>query len=68
MEKKYLGQIEFKLNKIMVYATKEGYSLSIYRKEYLIHECNLLDDDHVWRELRAIGYKKSYIKVILSML
>ena len=68
MEKKYLGQIECKLSKVMVYATKEGYSLSIYRKEYLIHECNLLDDDHVYRELQSMGYKKSYIKVILSML
>ena len=68
MDNIYLGQIEQGLSKVMVYYNDNGYVLRIYSNDNLMHECELLDDDHVWRELRARGYKKSFCKVILSML
>ena len=68
MEKVYLGQIEQGLTKVKVYYNPNGYVIGIYFNDRIQAECELLDDDHVWRELRARGYKKSFCKVILSML
>ena len=31
-------------------------------------ECNLLDGDHVARELEHLGYSQSFINVVLTML
>lgn len=74
MNNTYLGQIEKgKDNKVMVYATKEGFKLvftSFYnnRTECDRSECDLLDSDHVSRELEHLGYSQSFIDVVLSML
>ena len=68
MEVIYLGQIEQGLHKVAIYYNDNGYVLRIYSNDNLMQECELLDDDHVWRELRSRGYKKSFCKVILSML
>ena len=68
MEKTYLGQIERGLQSVKVFYNEKGYVLDIYFNDRIIAECELLDDDHVWRELKARGFKKSFRKVILSML
>ena len=67
-EKTYLGQIEQGITKVMVYYIDSGYLIEFYTNDNLQAECDLLDDDHVWRELKARGFKKSFRKVILSML
>jgi hypothetical protein len=64
----YLGQIEKgKNNKVEVYATKEGFKL-IFNYNGNVSECDLLDSDHIARELKHLGYYQSFIDVILSML
>ena len=68
MEKTYLGQIEQGITKVMVYYIDSGYFLEFYTNDRVMAECELLDDDHVWRELKMRGFKKSFRKVILSML
>ena len=74
MNNTYLGQIEKgRNNKVAVYGTKEGFKLvftSFYnnRTECNRKECNLLDADHVARELEYLGYSQSFIDVVLSML
>ena len=74
MNNTYLGQIEKgKDNKVAVYGTKKGFKLvftsfSNNRTECDRKECDLLDGDHVARELEHLGYSQSFIDVILSML
>jgi hypothetical protein len=68
MEKIYLGQVEKGITKVMVYYNPNGYVIDIFSNDNLMVSCELLDSDHVWRELKARGFKKSYRKVILSML
>ena len=74
MNNTYLGQIEKgRDNKVAVYGTKEGFKLVFTffyndRTECDRKECNLLDGDHVARELEHLGYSQSFIDVILSML
>ena len=68
MERVYLGQIEKGLDKVVVYYNEGGYEIDFFRNDRLMANCQLLDDDHVWRELKERGYKKSFRKVILSML
>lgn len=74
MNNTYLGQIEKgRDNKVVVYGTKEGFKLvftsfSNNRTECDRKECNLLDGDHVARELEHLGYSNSFIDVVLSML
>jgi hypothetical protein len=67
-EEIYLGNIEQGITNLKVYANDYGYKIYIYSNGNLMAECELLDSDHVWRELRARGYKKSVCKVVLSML
>lgn len=67
-EEIYLGNIEQGITNLKVYANDYGYKLYIYSNGNLMAECELLDSDHVWRELEARGYKKSIRKVVLSML
>ena len=64
----YLGNIEQGITNLKVYANDYGYKLYFYSNGNLMTECELLDSDHVWRELKARGYKKSIRKVVLSML
>jgi hypothetical protein len=68
MEKIYLGQVEKGISKVMVYYNPNGYVIDIFSNDNLMVSCELLDSDHVWRELKARGFKKSFRKVILSML
>ena len=68
MEKIYLGQVEKGITRVMVYYNPNGYVIDIFSNDNLMVSCELLDSDHVWRELKARGFKKSYRKVILSML
>jgi hypothetical protein len=68
MEKTYLGQIEKGLQCVKVFYNEKGFVLKFYFNDRIQAECELLDDDHVWRELKARGFKKSFRKVILSML
>jgi hypothetical protein len=68
MEKTYLGQIEKGLQRVKVFYNEKGFVLDFYFNDRLTDECELLDDDHVWRELKARAYGKSFRKVILSML
>jgi hypothetical protein len=67
-EEIYLGNIEQGITNLKVYANDYGYKIYIYSNGNLMAECELLDSDHVWRELRARGYKKSFCKVVLGML
>lgn len=67
-EEIYLGNIEKGITNLKVYANDYGYKIYIYSNGNLMTECELLDSDHVWRELRARGYKKSVCKVVLGML
>ena len=64
---KYLGQIEKGDDRLSVYGTQEGFKL-IFNSNDKKSECDLLDGDHVARELQHLGYPESYIDVILSML
>ena len=64
----YLGQIESHIDRVMVYYNDDGYEIDFFSKNKLIASCQLLDDDHVWRELKARGYKKFYRRVIINML
>ncbi len=50
------------------YEMGSGYLIEFYDREGLVVTCELFDDDHVYRELKHRGFKKSFIKVILSML
>jgi hypothetical protein len=68
MERVYLGQIEKGIDKVVVYYTEYGYEIDFFSNDNLMANCELYDDDHVWRELEHRGYKKSFRKVILSML
>jgi hypothetical protein len=81
MEKKFLGCIERTsqpYDKILVFAfwnenakdyeMGSGYLIEFYDREKLVVTCELFDNDHVYRELKHRGFKKSFIKVILSML
>jgi len=63
----YLGQIEKGNDRLSVYGTQEGFKL-IFNFNGKKSECDLLDGDHVARELKYLGYSDSYIDVILSML
>ena len=68
MERVYLGQIEKGIEKVVVYYSDYGYEIDFFSNDNLMANCELYDDDHVWRELKHRGYKKSFRKVILSML
>jgi len=68
MGKTYLGQIEKGLQRVKVFYNEKGFVLEFYFNDRIQAECELLDSDHVWRELEARGFKKSFRKVILSML
>ena len=62
-----LGKIENGKDKVVVFATEEGFKL-VFTSNGIRKECDLLDSDHVARELEYLGYSESYIDVILSML
>jgi hypothetical protein len=62
-----LGKIENGKDKVVVFATEEGFKLT-FTSNGIRKECDLLDSDHVARELEYLGYSESYIDVILSML
>lgn len=62
-----LGKIEMGKDKVVVYATEEGFKL-IFTSNVKRTECDLLDSDHVARELKHLGYSNSFIDVVLSML
>ena len=64
----YLGNIEKGITNLKVYAIEFGYRLKFYHNDIERDSVNCLDDDHVWRELKARGYKKSFRKVVLHML
>ncbi len=68
MERVYLGQVEKGIDKVMVYYNEAGYEIDFFSNDNLMANCELYDDDHVLRELEHRGYKKSFRKVILSML
>lgn len=67
-EEIYLGNIEQRLTNLKVYATNYGFRLKFYVNSYEISIADCLDSDHVYRELIARDYKKSFCKVILKML
>ena len=67
-EEIYLGNIEKGLTNIKVYSTDYGYRIKFYANDIERNVVDCLDSDHVWRELREIGYKKSFCKVVLGML
>ena len=67
-EETYLGNIEKGLYNLKVYATEYGYRLKFYSNDIERSIADCLDSDHVWRELKARGYKKSFRKVVLHML
>ena len=62
-----LGKIQNGRDEVVVYATEEGFKL-VFTTKFKRTECDLFDSDHVARELEHLGYSKSYIDVILSML
>jgi|688.fasta_scaffold833063_1 hypothetical protein len=64
----YLGQIEQGLSKVMVYYNDYGYVLTFHSNGNQMSYCELLDADHVARELEHNNYSESFIDVILSML
>ena len=74
----YLGQIEIGNKKVKAHSfvnpnAKEhemysGFILEFFEDDSLTASCELLDDDHVSRELTHLGYNESFINVILSML
>lgn len=67
-EETYLGNIEGRLANLKVYATDYGYRLKFYFNDNEQGIADCLDSDHVWRELRAKGYKKYFCKAVLGML
>jgi hypothetical protein len=67
-EETYLGNIEGGLANLKVYATDYGYRIKFYFNDNEQGIADCLDSDHVWRELRARGYKKYFCKAVLSML
>ena len=67
-EEIYLGNIEKGITNIKVYGIEYGYRLKFYANDIERNVADCLDSDHVWRELREIGYKKSFCKVVLGML
>lgn len=67
-EETYLGNIEKGITNLKVYGIEFGYRLKFYSNDIERDSVNCLDDDHVWRELKARGYKKSFRKVVLYML
>jgi hypothetical protein len=67
-EEIYLGNIEGGLANLKVYATDYGYRIKFYFNDNEQGIADCLDSDHVWRELRARGYKKYFCKAVLSML
>jgi hypothetical protein len=62
-----LGKIQNGRDEVVVFATEEGFKLT-FTSKFKRSECDLLDSDHVARELEYLGYSKSFIDVILSML
>jgi hypothetical protein len=64
----YLGQIEKGIDKVMVYYNDYGYVLTFHSNGNKMSYCELLDSDHVARELEYNGYSISFINIILSML
>jgi hypothetical protein len=62
-----LGKIENGRDKVVVFATEEGFKL-VFTSNGIRKECDLLDSDHVARELKHLGYSNSFIDVVLSML
>ena len=67
-EEIYLGNIEQGITNLKVYATNYGFRLKFYVNSYEMSIADCLDSDHVYRELIARDYKKSFCKVILEML
>lgn len=67
MNNTYLGQIEKGQDKVIVFGTKEGFLLTITSNDKR-SVCNLLDGDHIARELEYRGYSQSFIDVVLTML
>ena len=67
-EETYLGNIEKGITNLKVYWIEFGYRLKFYSNDIERDSVNCLDEDHVWRELKARGYKKSFRKVVLYML
>jgi hypothetical protein len=67
-EETYLGNIEGGLANLKVYTTDYGYRIKFYFNDNEQGIADCLDSDHVWRELRARGYKKYFCKAVLSML
>jgi hypothetical protein len=67
-EETYLGNIEGRLANLKIYATDYGYRLKFYFNDNEQGIADCLDSDHVWRELRAKGYKKYFCKAVLGML
>ena len=69
MNNTYLGQIEKGKDKVIVFGTKEGFKLVFNPNDKTKRkECNLLDGDHIARELEHLGYSQSFIDVVLTML
>ena len=67
-EETYLGNIEKGLYNLKLYATEYGYRIKFYFNDNSFGIADCLDSDHVWRELRARGYKKYFCKAVLTML
>jgi len=67
-EETYLGNIEGGLANLKVYAIDYGYRIKFYFNDNEQGIADCLDSDHVWRELRARGYKKYFCKAVLGML
>ena len=65
---KHLGKIEIGKDKVVVLANSKGFVLCFYSNNERLSRCELLDSDHVARELEHLGYSESFIDVILSML
>jgi hypothetical protein len=64
----HLGKIEIGKDKVVVLANSKGFVLCFYSNNERLSRCELLDADHVARELEYLGYSKSFIDVVLSML
>ena len=67
-EEVYLGNIEKGITNLKVYGIDYGYRLKFYTNDIERAVADCLDSDHVYRELEVRGYKKSFRKVVLSML
>jgi len=64
----HLGKIEIGKDKVVVLANSKGFVLCFYSNNERLARCELLDSDHVARELQHRGFTESFIDVILSML